>query len=501
MPWNPASLRWQLTVWHGLGLGLVLSLFVLAVYGLLAHNLYREVDRSLASRARQVERAIRANPPFLGGRPLEATVPNTFASTDIFVQVADSDGGILGRSDNLEEATLPVTQEQLEAVRAAEPKYTEVRVRGESVRVYSAPLSLPGGSPGMVQVARSLEPVQVALAQFRLLAATGLLLCMGLAALVVWYTTGAALRPLEHVIETSEDIGWSSDLGRRVRAVRSGSEVGRLARTFNRMLDRLEATDTELRDAYGRVEASLRAQRRFTADASHELRTPLTTIRGYAGLLRQFAQVTPGDRVAAVGQIELQAERMSRLVEGLLTLARADSGQRLARGERVALGPLVRDAVAQARTLAAGQSIALSIGDEAAEVEGDTDALRQLVLILLDNAVKYTPPGGSIQIRLDASDGETRITVADTGIGIAAEDLPHIFERFYRARHNRTSSKGTGLGLSIARWIAEEHGGAIGVTSSPGAGSTFRFTLSPTPGSSTCEDRPGRPDPETLTVP
>ena len=482
MPRAPDSLRWQLTVWLGLALGLVLVLFTLAVYSLLARTLTRQIDGSLVARAQQVERAIGRESAFTTRRPLEVELPNTFASADTFVQVSSLDGQVLGRSENLEGATLPITPEALAALREQRGEFGEAKVRGEPLRIYSAPLTLPEHPISGIQVARSLEPIQAALAQLRLLAGSGLLLAMGLAGLIAWVVVGAALRPLEHIIKTSEDIGSSSDLSRRVTPTHSGSEVGRLATSFNRMLERLEGSDRALRAAYAKVEASLRAQRRFTADASHELRTPLTSIRGYAGLLRQFAQVTPEDRVAAVAQIDREANRMSRLVEDLLTLARADSGHPLAR-ERVPLAPMLADIVQQVRALDEGEHAWKLCVDTPIMVMGDQDALRQLGLILLDNAVKYTPHGGRVEVRVAVDGDRGTIAVSDTGIGISPDALPHIFERFYRAHRDRRLGKGTGLGLSIARWVAEEHGGSIEVESSEERGSTFIVRLPLAPGS------------------
>lgn len=493
----PDSLRWQLTVWLGLALGLVLVLFTLAVYSLLARTLTRHIDGSLVARAQQVERAIGRESAFTTRRPLEVELPNTFASADTFVQVSSLDGQVLGRSENLEEATLPITPEALSALRAQTGEFGEAQVRGEPLRIYSAPLTLPEHPIGAIQVARSLEPMQSALAQLRFLAGSGLLLAMGLAGLISWVVVGAALRPLERVIEASEEIGASSDLRRRVVPTHSGSEVGRLATSFNRMLERLEGSDKTLRDAYSKIEASLRAQRRFTADASHELRTPLTSIRGYAGLLRQFAQVTPEDRVAAIAQIDREADRMSRLVEGLLTLARADGGQPLAR-EQVPLAPLLDDIMEQVRALDEGEHTFELCVDTPFAVMGDADALRQLGLILLDNAVKYTPHGGRVEVRAAVDGDQGTIAVADTGIGIGPEALPHIFERFYRAHRDRRMGKGTGLGLAIAQWIAEEHGGSIEAKSSEGRGSTFmvRLPLAPSSSASVSDSSPG-----ILTVP
>ncbi len=275
------------------------------------------------------------------------------------------------------------------------------------------------------------------------------------------------MRPLERLTRTAESIGSSGDLSRRVALPPRHDKVGSLAVTLNDMLSRLQASDLQLRE-------TLEAQRRFVADASHELRSPLTTIRGNACMMRSVAEMSAADRTEAVDEIHREAERMSRLVGDLLALARADAGHVLRR-EPVELAQLTRQAANQASRLADDRQVMMEELDPVV-VSGDPDALRQLLLILLDNAVKYTPAGGRITVRLREQAGQVRLTVSDTGIGIEPEHVPHIFERFYRADSARTAG-GTGLGLSIARWIVGQHGGHIEVTSSRGQGSIFTVHL------------------------
>ena len=472
-----ASLPTRLTLWHGLVVALVLIAFTVTVYLLLSRGLRNEIDKSLADRAQQVNNSIRPAPG-RGGMPssrVEIPLPDTFASADTFVQVVNLDGEIIGASDNLGGAELPFPEEGIQSILGGLTRYANADLEGEAIRVYSAPIVADEDTVGMIQVASSLNRVDAALSELRFIAAGGLIVALIASGFIVWLTANAALRPLENVISTAEAIGTSGDLSRRVATWSKGDEVGRLANAFNWMLNRLESSSEALRSAYERVEASLTAQRRFVADASHELRTPLTTIRSNAGLLSQYPDVTPEDRQASLAQISQEAERMSRLVQSLLTLARADAGQALAKAP-VALAPLVEDVSAQAKMLRPGQHTINTEIKQTPVVSGDPDALRQLSLILLDNAVKSTPAGGRIDFRLEQVNGTARLTVQDTGIGIADEDLPHIFERFYRADRSRQAG-GTGLGLSIAKWIAEQHNGSIAVASTPSKGSTFTVTL------------------------
>jgi len=463
-----------LALWHGLALGAVLVVFALTVYGLVARGLTAEVDRELADRAQQVARVSgrvsRLAPAQRGRAPLA----NPFASDDTYVQVGNVNGQVVRRSQNLGDVALPLDRRMAGALSPGEGAHSNSEVRGEPVRLYTVLLPIRGRPPAVVQVARETASIERILERLRRLLAVGLLGALGLSGLVVWLAAGRAVAPLGQLIETAETVGASGDLSRRVDVPVAQGEVGQLAATFNTMLQRLERTDAGLRAARVRAEEALEAQRRFVADASHELRTPLTTIRGNAEMLRAYEEVTPHDRAAALAQIQRESERMSRLVNDLLTLARADAGQPLAR-ELVALGPLLDEVAAQARVLAQGQQVSLAATAEAT-VLGDADTLRQLLLILLDNALQHTPEGGSVNLRLEAQAGEARISVRDAGQGIAPEDLPHIFERFYQADRAR-SGGGVGLGLAIARWIVAEHRGEIEVSSSPGEGSVFLVRL------------------------
>jgi signal transduction histidine kinase len=210
------------------------------------------------------------------------------------------------------------------------------------------------------------------------------------------------------------------------------------------------------------------------ADASHELRTPLTTIRGNIGLLSSGSEVSKQDQQEALQDMASEAERMSRLVSNLLVLARADAGLHIDK-HPVHVDDIMQEVYRHARVLSDGVSLRLE-GPEPAEVEGNSDYLKQLLLILVDNALKNTPPGGEVRLADPIENGYVRLTVSDTGKGIPPEALPHIFERFYQADKSRTGG-GTGLGLAIAKWIAEEHGGRIEAQSRVGAGSTFTVWL------------------------
>jgi signal transduction histidine kinase len=316
---------------------------------------------------------------------------------------------------------------------------------------------------GAAQATAALEVLQPPLDEMR----TWLLIALPLALVLItaggWLLIGRALAPIDRMTRTAGAIG-AGNLSGRLGPVSRDDEIGRLAATFDRMLDRLEG-------AFGQ-------QRAFAAAASHELRTPLTIVKSDLDVLRRGHPLPP-DEAEVLSGVDEEIARMGRLVEDLLTLARADSGQDELLCELVALDVLVRAAGADMERLAGQKGVSLE-ADLAPDVEvvGDPSRLRQLALNLLTNAVTYTPAGGSIRVRLVQDGEQARLTVADTGIGIAPDDLPHIFESFYRADKARSrAAGGSGLGLAIAHWCAQVHGGSIEVESQLGVGSTFTVCL------------------------
>jgi signal transduction histidine kinase len=286
---------------------------------------------------------------------------------------------------------------------------------------------------------------------------------------------GRALRPIDGIINEVQAITDGRSLHRRLPSAGVGDELERLTTTLNEMMERLER--------------SFAALRRFTADASHELKTPLAVLR--ADVERAMTPNVPQpERLIALEEALHETTRMADLVESLLTLARADERRFDLHLEPVPLEALVRDVFETAVILgeAGGLTVTMPVL-EPATVMGDAPRLRQLFLNLVTNAIKYTPGGGSVELKLESYGKTVAFSVRDTGIGIAAADLPHIFERFWRADRARSrmvpsgerpwmmERVGFGLGLAIGQWIAEAHGGAISVRSRLGRGSTFTVTL------------------------
>lgn len=323
-----------------------------------------------------------------------------------------------------------------------------------------------GGIVSYVEALTPLGRLDASIQAFRIILPVLGLTSVATALLLSWAIAGRALRPVARMTQTAQTITLSQDLTRRIEMPTHQDELGRLARTFNEMLESIEA-------AYS-------AQQRFVSDASHELRAPLTAIQGNLELLSRHRSMPGVEREEALAEVTREANRLSRLVADLLALARADAGAPL-KHRLLDLDEVVLDAYREARQLSQGQTLTLD-SFEPIQVTGDEDRLKQLLLILLDNAIKYTPTDGQVTLGLQRQEIGNKITVRDTGVGISPEDLPHVFERFYRADPARGRDPGgTGLGLPIARWIVEQHGGKIALESQPGQG-TIAIVYLPHPG-------------------
>jgi two-component system OmpR family sensor kinase len=484
----PLPLRWRIALLYTAVLGFTLLAADIAVYLSLEHYLESEIDENLRNQARELSGTIDLDLRRESTQPrvnVFIRFPNldAFASPGMTVQVLNLDGRVLIQSENLRDRAVPINRENVDLALAGTSTYNTDVIDQTPVRIYYAPLEprqLEGNIAGVIQITRTLRDIEVTLAWLRLV-------LIGIGSLSLIFATAAgyllaraALSPIGRLTRDARSIGEARDFGRRVAVPRtlraSRDEVTRLAVTFNQMLGQLQET-------YGELEHTLASQRRFVADASHELRTPLATIRTNLELLQRAGDDLPAaDRDEALADSLAEIERLSRLVGDLLTLARVDSGLRLERRDEVRIDRIVRDVYRQARLMALPhEHIVVTDAVAEATVLGDADYLKELLLVLADNAIKYTPDGGEIRLGARVEDEAVLIGVADNGLGIASHDLPHLFERFYRAdnaRHRDTGTTGgTGLGLSIALWIAEEHNGRIEIASTPGLGSTFTLRL------------------------
>lgn len=452
-------IRIRLTLWYVLLLGAILIGFSTLLYLVLRFSLHSQVDSNLRDRAQQVGAGIEAEAIILKTGDVILPRLNVFSSPAIFIQVIRIDGTVVATTSNLGPQQIPPSDEILEVNRSGQPIFKTVMIDHTLLRIYSAPIIVGSQVVGAVQVGQSLEVVENTLRQVLVFLTSGTVGALILAAMVGAFLAWKALQPIEKINQAATKIVSAQHLKQRLPTSNTNDEINRLTTTINNML--------------GRLDNFFQAQVRLSADVSHELRTPLTAIRGNVDLLRRGAANDPDELNEALSVIEGELDRMSRIVADLLLLSQADAGLSL-RMQPVELDTIILEVYRQVRVIANGVSIQLGHEDQAV-VQGDADRLKQLLINLVTNAIKHTPAGGCVTLSLYREPEWVRITVADTGRGITATDLPHIFERFYQAEDN--GQKGTGLGLSIAQWIAQAHGGEITVTSELGKGSVFTLWL------------------------
>ena len=458
------SIRARIT-WYGIGVVCLVLLVTSGLFGvLLLGSVPQSQDKELRDRAIGAVQSVEATPELTVQTPL--TPVETLAGKDIAVMVLDSDGGMMATTGMVDGKPLSVPADLLaEATRSGSAQRT-LTTAGGGLRVHVRPWQRPDRS-GYVVTAQAVSRLRTDQAGVIVIIALADMIALAAAVIAIWLATGRALRPLRQLATTADEVGRSADLTRRLPPVRQPDHLGRLTASFNSMMDRLQ-------HAHARLTTSLAAQQRFTADASHELRTPLTTIRTNAGFLRAHPDADPADITAAVADIDVESQRMTRLVADLLTLARADSSQPLAIGD-VDLGPLVADVTAQAAR--AHPAHRFHTQTVTANVRGDAESLRRLVWILTDNAVAYGRDTGQIWAAV-AIDGPATVVVrvADDGPGIPDGMHERIFDRFVRA-DAATRPEGTGLGLAIARSIVQAHHGTIHASNNSAGGAMFTVRL------------------------
>lgn len=496
-PGRPLPIRWRLALGYGLAMFLTLTLFSGALYTVLLRSTLDDVDERLAAEAERLAAQI----AWAGGsgslHGMRVPAVNRIKMATLLLEIRGPSGQVLYRSANLADQPIPAG-----GVGAARARFDTVRVDDTPLRIYTLPVRTAGGIVHVV-AARVIDAEEAFLGRLRwtlVLANAGLLVLTGALAVFI---AGRGLRPLAQIAQTAREIGRSRDFSRRVALDLPDDEVGQLASEFNLMLDRIAEAYEEKDRAYRQAQEAYEAQRRFAADASHELRTPLTVLQANLELLQEDPG-DPAERQEALADMQAEVRRMTRLVNDLLVLARADAGRRL-QLRPTRLRPILESVVHRARTIAGGRAVELQAAD--VTLPADPDALEQLLWILVENAVKYTAEDGWIRVEAAVEGaaeagagsggpdaGHLVVRVRDNGIGIPPDQQERIFERFYRAPEARACD-GSGLGLAIARWIVSQHGGRIEVASSPGEGSEFRVRL-PLGGGGARGDAPGGPVPD-----
>ena len=459
---KPWSIRARLTAWFAAVLGLVLVVLAAATWWVLSDSLHDTIDQALADRVAAISRFLNAPGTSQSFEELREDLREYVALDPGWnlIRIRDARSVQMYRSDAFDAdavAAIPAGPLPSSGI------YQDLVMRGQPVRMLTARV-LVAEQPYTVDVAWPVGELQEAINEFRWTAL--LIIPCGIIAAAIggYWISRRALAPVDHIAATARAI-TAHQLGRRLDVPVTGDELQRLSETLNDMLARLET-------AFGETT-------RFTADASHELRTPVSLIRTTAEVALRRPRSAEEYRQALEGILQ-ESERTSGLVQDLLTLTRADAGVDGWSPSRVDLRALVGELRERLAALCEGRGLTLRLDapEQPLFVDGEQAALGRLVVILADNAAKYTPAPGEVRVTLRSVDGTAEIEVADTGIGIPAEDLPRVFERFYRADKARSrESGGAGLGLSIARWIVERHGGRITIESEIGKGCRVRVRL------------------------
>lgn len=456
------TLRSRLTLLIGSIIALALLSFSGILYVVLDRTTLSIARAALATEAMQILKEER----FTLTRIVEP--PQKIGMPAMYVQTLDVYGIPLARSTNLMSFDIPLSTTGLAAVQSGAPWFEVVPKGNISLLVYSKPVRNGTAVIGAIQIASSLANRDDVMASLRALLGAGSLVTLLAAALLGWLIAGAALGPIGRMTRTAASIGAAHDFTKRLPVPRARDEVGVLSTTLNSMLAELEC-------AHKQVTQSLVDQRRFVADASHELRTPLTSIRGFLSLLDRKPPISRTDARTALAATIAETDRVIRLVNQLFVLARTDAGQIRYELAPVPIAPLIETLAEQIGGRIANRTLTVQV-DRYLIALGNADAIMQVLLNLIENALTHTPPLSQIALTATADDGRAIITVADAGPGIAAEYLPHLFKRFYQIHPSRTGN-GAGLGLAIAHALAEAQGGALSVESAPGQGSRFMLSL------------------------
>ena len=483
------TIRLRLTLWYTALLGATLILFSVLVYSLLSNNLWIQVRQNVERQGNDISKLVTGQ--LLRTQQLVVISESglSFPELDLFTsgagaQVVGADGTVYLQSRNLNGMSVPNYRNALYNIRKGKNHSYHIKNNNASFLVYSTPLVTERfGVLGAVQIVQPIDSVENAINQVSRYLILGTALSLVLAAIIGALLAHRALAPIETITTTANGITRTRDLGRRLQIGDQASELGQLAATFNDMLDRIQ----KLFDT----------QERLIADVSHELRTPLTTMQGNIELLQRM--VAAGAKVGAqggttiaqstvlfqesLGEVEQETSRMSKMINDLLLLAQADSDTLQLQWNPVEMDTLLLEVYRQTKRMADVRkglnALDIRLGHEdQALVWGDRERLRQVLVNLAENAVKYTPEGGTITFSLMNEDDWVKILVSDTGIGIPLASQGQIFDRFYRTDKARSREMGgSGLGLSIVQWIVQAHNGRVTVESAPQQGSTFALWL------------------------
>ena len=453
------TVAFRLTLWYAIVLG-VLSLSVFGlVYMLLASSLAQRLDEALVSNAKEFEELYEQQ----GLESLKEELHREAVSGGVqrmYFRILSRDGDVLGASDLSHWRGLSRTDVEFEGLEGGEEILRTVNVPGRKDKVRVAYKKTTDGST--IEVGHTLQDNEVLMERYRETFGWGLAGVLVLGSVLGWLVVNRAMSGVRRVARTAMNIG-RGDFSHRVPVGNEGREIHDLALAFNEMLGRIELLVTELKEV--------------TNNIAHDLRSPITRIRGIAESTLTGEQESEAYREATAIVIE-ECDRLVGMINTMLEIAETQSGAVEVGRDTVDMVDLVRDAYELFLPVAEDKGVQFSLNspNEALCVVGDVAKLQRMMANLLDNAIVYTAGGGAVDVAVEAAQHDVEISVRDTGIGIAEKDLPHIFDRFYRADRSR-STPGSGLGLSLAQAIAQAHNGRITVESSPAIGSTFTVSL------------------------
>ena len=473
------TIRLRLTLLYSLILALTLIVFGISLYTFQSQDTLNSLKQDLIVKSNKFIAPLQRAP--LGFIAHETLLPepppprtfNQFSNEQAFqnlrereiVRVLDAFGNLVASPFGQSEDALPLSDEALQTLQKNQDVFETHLVSSEQMLIYSRPILQDEKLAYIIQVAHSLTERDRTLNSLGTILGIAGVGTLALAFAVGWILSGLALRPIDRITQTAQAIGEERNFKRRVEHTGKQDEVGKLANTFNQMLARLQT-------AYEKVEHALTQQKNFVSDVSHELRTPLTTLRGNLGLLMRKPSAPAEEQEDILKDMVDESDRMIRLVNELLMLAHADAERNLGK-EKIDITQIVQDVVQQAQNLDNHRTIQTDLSPNLLAL-GDPDAIKQILLILLDNALKYSDD--AIFVQAFSAQGFIKVSVKDKGKGIAPQELEHVFDRFYRS--DRTSTiPGFGLGLPIAKSLAEAMEGQIAIQSKVGEGSIITFTL------------------------
>lgn len=459
------SIQARLTLWYTLLIVIVTAGFGAYTYASIDRALYKEMQGMLAQRLMHMRTDVLGDISSYTPLSLKRKIAEVYSpeENERFIRISKPDGTVLYLSGIPHGKAFDPARIPFEQGYASDITERDQRLREDNHLLMVGSIASIDGVSYVLEMGASTKPIVLALHKLVVTLLIGLPVLVVVAAIGGSVLIRRALQPVEDMRATAQQISFSN-IRQRLPATETGDAIEHLAQTLNQMLERLDR-------AYQQAS-------RFSADASHELRTPLTVMRSELENIMQDPHM-PVSYCKRLGSILEETEWLSQIVDGLFSIARLDAGEANIKQEIVDLSHLVRSTLEQMQLLADEKKISISVeGVESVPVMGDTVRLQQVIVNLLDNAIKYTMAGGMIALSVSISDSVARLVVRDNGIGIAAEALPHIFERFYRADKAKAEAiPGTGLGLSIVQAICQAHGGSIGVTSVEGSGATFTVEL------------------------